>query len=342
VGTGKSGTSSLQAALWGSVDQLAAAGVGMPFAGRAPAVRLLLRPMGWAIGHGFTRPVDADELRQFGRRVRRTPGDVLVISNEDLAEARPDSVDAFLAAAEAAGAEPRIIVTARDWAKQLPSEYQQLLKHNLTGTYDSFLKQVQERQGVGEQFWHRQDVPDICERWGRHLPPASVYVIPVPSFSVDPEAVYRLFGDVVGFDHHILDIPARDTNASFGAVEAELLRRFNVALGDRLSDYESEYLPAVRHGLIRHSIARGASARLTLPPEHVEWVRELSQQRLDMLRDRGYTLLGDPSLLVPSSDAGQAMPGLSEAEMADAAIATLATFAVQNFRASKRSRGRAG
>jgi hypothetical protein len=325
--------------LWDSDDELAAAGVRLACVGRGPAVRRLLRPMGWSIGQGFTRPVDPDALSQFAKRIARTPGDVLLISNEDLAEAGAENVHAFFATLEAVGIQPRVIVTARDWSKQLPSEYQQLLKHNLTGTYDTFLEQVRRREGVGEQFWLRQDVPGICERWGRHLDPADVHIIPVPAFSTDPEAVYRLFSGVVGFDHHILKKPAKDTNASFGVVEAEVLRRLNVALGDRLSDYENEYLPAVRGGLIRHAIARGASARITLPPEHVEWVQELSEQRLGLLRERGYSLHGDPSLLVPSGDVGQAMPALSEGEMADAAITTLATFVVQNFR-SQRARAR--
>jgi hypothetical protein len=130
----------------------------------------------------------------------------------------------------------------------------------------------------------------------------------------------------------VLNSRGRDTNASFGVVEAEVLRRFNVALDGRLADYSEEYLPAVRTGLIRHAIARGASARITLPPEHAGWVHELSQQRLSRLHERGYTFHGDPSSLVPSPDSGTSMPAVSDAEIAQAAISTLATFAVRNFK----------
>lgn len=336
VGTGKSGTSSLQRALWASTDELAKEGIGLPFNGRQPAVRRLLAPLGWAIAEGFTRPIDQERLRRLARRLEKTPGDALLITNEDLTEARQQSVDAFFDTIGSAGLEPRIIVTARDWSKQLPSDYQQLLKHNITDTYDSFLQQVRDREGIGKQFWLRQDLPDICERWGRHLDPAQVHVIPVPPYRVDPEAVYRMFGNVVGFDHHTLNIPTRDTNASYGVVEAEVLRRFNVSLGGRLSDYQKAYLPAVRNGLIRFCIARGASARITLPPEHVGWVRDHAEQRLDLLKQRGYTMHGDPSLLVPSDDAGEPMPQPGDAEIAEAAIATLARFAVHNFKQRKR------
>ena len=335
VGTGKSGTSSLQRALWESPEELAKEGIGLPFDGRRPAVRRLLAPLGWRIAEGFTRPIDHARLHRLARRLDQTPGDALLITNEDLTEAGPENVEAFYDAIGSTGLEPRIIVTARDWSKQLPSDYQQLLKHNITDTYDSFLQQVRDREGIGKQFWLRQDLPDICERWSRHLDPAHVHVIPVPPYRVDPEAVYRLFGNVVGFDHHALNTSTRDTNASYGIVEAEVLRRFNIALGGRLYNYKKAYLPAVRNGLIRYCIARGASARITLPPEHVGWVRELAEQRLDLLHQRGYTMHGDPSLLVPSADAGEPMPQVSDAEVAEAAIATLARFTVHNFKQRK-------
>jgi len=100
------------------------------------------------------------------------------------------------------------------------------------------------------------------------------------------------------------------------------VRRLNLTLGDRLLDYETD-APAVRRVLIRRAVARGASPKITLPPEHLEWVRALSRQALDALRERGY---------VPHDYAAQPMPQFSEAEMADAAISTLATFAVELFR----------
>jgi len=130
----------------------------MPLTGRAATVPGLLRPLGWVPGVGFTEPLDREALRRLGTRLRRTPGRRLLISNEDLAEAGAEHVDAVRDVADSAGVELRIIVTARDLAKQLPSEYQQLLKHRLTVTYDEFLEQVRRRKGVGEQFWRRQDL----------------------------------------------------------------------------------------------------------------------------------------------------------------------------------------
>ena len=332
VGLGKTGTSSLQRGLWDSVDALAGAGVGVPFVGREAHLRRLLRPLGWVPSKGFVRPV-AETLPRVQRRLRRTPGERLLISNEDLCEAGPGQIAAFREQAEPAELDVRVIVTARDWSKQLPSEYQQFLKHRMTLTYREFLDAVREREGrFGEHFWIRQDLLGVCERWGQGLPPENVHVIPVPPMDVDPEAVFRSFGQVVGYDPESLRIPTQDVNASFGVVEAEVLRRLNTALGDRLPDYEKDYGPGLRRPLAKGVLPRKASARLPLPPGDVEWVRAAGERQRDGLLAHGYTLHGDPELLVAPADSGAPLPPVDEAEVSAAAITTLANFAAFTHR----------
>jgi hypothetical protein len=130
-----------------------------------------------------------------------------------------------------------VVVAARDWAQQLPSEWQQFLKERLTIDYETFLAGVRDRKGpAGRRFWRRQDVLEIARRWGDSLDPKRVHIIVVPSAAVDRDAVHRLFAEVVGFDSSSLSVPERDINASFGYTEAEVLRRLNAALGARLPD----------------------------------------------------------------------------------------------------------
>lgn len=330
VGSSKTGTSALQRGLWGSVDALGSVGVGLPFVGRQEHVRKLLRPLGWEPATAFVHDVDHRRVRDLGRLFADTPGDRLLISNEDLAEAGPEQVAAFGEAADAAGLEVHVVLSARDWAKQLPSDWQQFLKHRLTTDYLTFLDEVRDRVGPwAEQFWRRQDVLDICTRWGAITEPARVHLIPVPAMRVDPDAVFRFFGQVVGYDPAVLRLPRNDVNASFGYVEAEVLRRLNLALGDRLRDYAREYQPAVRRVLIQRVLARQASTRIPLPPEHLEWVRSVSRERLDAVLARGYSVHGDPETLVPGADAAAPMPALDEAAVAEAAVRTLADFAVR-------------
>jgi hypothetical protein len=340
VGSGKTGTSALQLALWSSTDALTAAGIATPLVGRGPHVREILHPLGWVPGSGFTGEIDRRSLGRLGARLRRATGVRVVLSNEDLAEAGPSPIAALIETAQAADLDVQVLVTARDWAQQLPSEWQQFLKDRLMMDYETFLARARDRDGpVGERFWRRQDVLGICERWGASLEPKRVHVIVVPPSSIDRGAIFQLFGDVVGFDPSLLTRSARDFNASFGYREAEVLRRLNVALGDRLPDFVHEYLPAIRNVLIRRVLPRGASARIPLPPHHVQWVRRTSEERVAALVDRGYHIHGDPKLLVPAPGVGRPVPDLDATEIADVALRTLADFAVARFGADRAEEG---
>lgn len=338
VGASKTGTSALQAGLWSSKRFLRRSGVGLPFVGRPAHVRRLLRPLGWTMGSGFDRPARAKVVRELASRLRDTPGERLLISNEDLCELDAPRVEILRELAAAADLDVKVVVTARDWAKQLPSEWQQFLKHRLTTDYPTFLEQVRRREGAAAQhFWQRQDIPGICARWGAGLDPADVHVIAVPPMSADADGVFRLFGGVVGFDATRLTLPTHHVNASFGYVEAEVLRRLNQTLGERLPDYEKDYVPAVRNVLVRGVLAREASAKITLPPEHLGWVRELAEVQLEALRAADYRLHGDPDLLLPGPDAARPLAEPDEAEVAAAAVETLAAYAT---RMHQRRRGR--
>jgi hypothetical protein len=333
VGASKTGTSALQRGLRDSQKMLRATGIGSPFPGRHSSVRRLLRPLGWVAGSGFVQPVEPTVVDDLAAAMRGTAGERLLISNEDLCELDPERISMFMEAADAADLDVALLLTGRDWGKQLPSEWQQFLKHRLTVAYPDFLDQVRRREGLAaEHFWQRQDYAGICQRWGATLDPARVHVIPVPSMAQDPEGVFRLFADVVGFDATALVRPTRAVNPSFGYVEAEVLRRLNVALGKRLPNYEDEYAPAVRRVLVKQVLAREASGRITLPPEHLDWVRELDQQRVDDLLSRGYQVHGDPKLLVTPADSARPLPVLDEDAIAAAAVKTLAHFVVRSFR----------
>lgn len=333
IGAGKTGTSSLQAAFRSSLDVLAAQGWGMPLLGRGVSVRRALRPLGWVMGAGFVEPPSAERLGAFVTSLRETPGERLLLSNEDLSEMDGPRIRLFLDAACAAGMDVRVVLTARDWSKQLPSEYQQFLKHRLTLDYPTFLEDVRDNRGpAARRFRWRQDFAAICRRWSEHLPPSRISVLSVPSPIVQPDGVFRLFGEAVGFDGTMLRGTDRMVNTAFGYTEAEVLRRVNVALGERLPDYERDYTPVVRKVLAREVLARGGSAPLTLPPEHLGWVRREDQARIEELRGSGCRLVGDPATLVAQEDAARPLPALDEAEIAQAAIRTLTDFTVRATR----------
>lgn len=341
VGSSKTGTSALQEALWESKDYLRSQGVGLPFVGRPEHVRRLLRPLGWVAAEGFVKDVRTSEVRALAKVLRATPGERLLMSNEDLAELPADRVALLLEVAQDAGLDVHVVLTARDWARQLPSEWQQFLKHRLTTDYPTFLEEVRDRRGpAATHYWCRQNILDIAGRWSSKLEPDRMHVIAVPSRSDDKDGVYRLFGEAVGFDALGLTQPKRDVNASFGYVEAEVLRRLNATLGKRVADYEGEYYPAVRIPLVSGMLPRQASPRITLPPDHLEWVCDVSRTQVDALASSGFKLYGDLGRLVPGPDAAAPLPELDERAVADAAVETLARALVRPFKQKRAAKAK--
>ena len=330
VGCSKTGTSSLQAGLWMSVDALREVGVGLPYVGRPAHFTGLLRPLGWRPVAGFAGEHRPKKLAQVPDTIRATAGDRLLVSNEDLAEVRPEDVDTIAHLADLAGVELHVVLTVRDWAQQVPSDYQQFLKHRLADSYTDFLDDVRERHGVwADQFWRRQDPIDILDRWERAVDPSHTHLIVVPSYSQDPDGVFDLMGEVVGFPGSVVKRPKGSVNASFGVVESEVFRRVNLALGDRLPDYKADYSEAVRWPFAHGVLARSASPRLTLPPEHLKWVQEHAERTVAIVRERGYHVHGDLDALVPGEDAAQPLPAYDEAAIAEASITALANYAAR-------------
>jgi hypothetical protein len=256
---------------------------------------------------------------------------------EDLCEADPARIRALHDVFADAGLEPRVVLTLRGLASVVPSEWQQFLKHRMRLDYPTFLDRVRERRGRwAAHFWQRQDAVEICRRWADVVGQDRLDVIVTPQRSRDPEGLYRLFGGVVGFDPARMSWPERDVNASWGYVEAEVYRRLNVALDGRLPHYERAYQPTVRWPLVKGVLPRGASTRIPLPPDHLPWVRETAEAQVSWLAGSGIRVHGEPTDLVPGDDAAAPLPALDEADVARAAVETLANFAVHTRKRDRR------
>lgn len=333
VGVPKSGTSSLQYALRESCPALAGSGVGIPFPRRAPRVSRVLRPLGWEVAAGYPHPVDGDALDATMRHLRRTPGDRLLVSVEDLAGLDEKRIDALVDRVEQrTRLRPHVIVTMRDWSRQLPSTWQQQLKQRLTTDYETWLGEVRERAGEDDRgFRVAQDVSGVCARWARRVPAERIHVLPVGVPGQDHDTIFREIAAIVGFDHTVLTRPGRRVNTSYGLLECEVLRRLNVALADRLTDLRGEYNPAVRRPLAGGVLNRWSDRRVTLPPEHLPWVQDEMRRQVRALRALGVQERAGLELLVPGEDAARPLPEISEEEVSAVAIETLAGFAAWQF-----------
>lgn len=335
VGASKTGTSALQRGIFDSGPALARQGIGLPLERRVEHVRHLLRPLGWRPALGFTEQPRPRRLEELVARVRRTPGDRLLLTCEDLCEADEDRILVLVRALERAGVEPRVVLTVRGLVSVVPSEWQQLIKRRLDIDYPTFLDRIRDRSGVwAEQFWQRQDTVATCQRWAKVLGEDHLDVVVTPSRAVDPGGLYRLFGEVVGFDPDTLQWPEKDINASWGYTEAEVFRRLNATLGRRLPRHKPAYHVAVRRPMVA-ALPRKASARIPFPPEHLDWLTELTRSHVDWLHDHRVRVHGDAEGLVPDPAAARPLPELDEAELGRAAIDALANVVVFHHRDRK-------
>lgn len=342
VGASKTGTSALQRGLWSSVEPLRAAGLGLPLVGRAAHVQQVLRPLGWVASRGFVEPVRRRRLDPLTRTLEEPGTAHVLLSNEDLAELDDERVALLHEVLTAGGAALEVVLTARTWSRQLPSEYQQFLKHRLTTDYATWLDDVRlARTASGEHFRLRQDFAATAARWARVLPAEHVHVVVAPSRPLT--AGSELFCGVVGVPPAAVAVPEDAINASFGAVEAEVYRRLNASLPRVFDDYEADYYPGVRIPLVTGVLPREASARLRLPPEHLGWVAEESSRQVEALRAGGYRLHGDVDLLLPAESDTAPLPPVAEEAVAAAAVAALGRALARPHReARRRRRGGAG
>ena len=161
-----------------------------------------------------------------------------------------------------------------------------------------------------------------------------------------------MFTGLIGCDPASLATPG-GYNPSLGAEQAELLRRVNLALGDRLTDLRVKggYRDVVRGTLAKGVLSHQQGAALLLPAELAGWCREQSLARVAEIEARGYDVVGRLEDLVPADagpEAGRGAPEVTDAQVVEAAAQALASLADHQHREltrqkqeRKRSRGAA-
>lgn len=331
VGTPKTGTSFLQSAFWASRDALATQGLELPLRGPRDHFWLTLAlrgrlddSMDSAGAHTVLDRLTQD-LR--GRRASR-----LLISHELLAP-----VDADQAARLhelLADHEVHVVITARDYARQIPAEWQQSVKHRNKATYEQFLTDLVARRSY---FWAMQDVADVAARWRGSLPPERVHVVTVPAPGAPPGLLLERFCSVLEVDPRSLTTDATRANPSMGMAQTELLRRVNSALGDRLPHPRAGYAQVVKEQLGNRILAAQDGERPVLPARLEGWCRETAQEMVGRLELAGYDVAGDLAELLPARRAEAAEPPgeqtpVSDAEVAAAAVQALASLLDERHR----------
>jgi len=228
IGTPKSGTTYLQSLWWQHRDALAARGLLLPggdadvqfhAAAVVRANRDVLATMGPRQRAAWDRVLA--ESRQWD-------GDVLV-SQEQLVEASTeDAANAVRRLGEAAD-EVHVVITARDLVRQVPSAWQQRIKHGSPTSLRRFTERVAKDE-PDFNFWTHQDVPRILERWGAGLEPDRMHVVVLPRPGASKDLLWQRMCGLLGVDPTGLSLDAPVANETLSPAQIAFHRLVNTHL----------------------------------------------------------------------------------------------------------------
>jgi hypothetical protein len=326
VGAPKTGSTFIQQTLWHNRERLGTVGVCYPLEEPREhfAATMDLRETVWG---GERNPAWEGAWERVATRVREWPGHTAVFSNELLGAATGDQI--ARAVESLSPAEVRIVFTARDLARQLPSDWQEQVKHTHAVSFDDFVDDLVAHglaatPPFGPMFWGLHDPVHVLRPWAEVVGADHVHVITVPQQGAPRDTLWRRFAGVLALDPQLCDLDNAKGNRSLGAVEAELLRTINER-ADRIQP--RDYRDALRGRLIEEVLhGRPDQAPIAFPQRHLDWVRKRSQELIDGVRDAGYAVVGDLAELEPAAPPPGAVDpaAIDGAALLDAALDTLA------------------
>ena len=340
VGSPKTGTTFLQQVVWSQRELAARQGVRLPLTRFNDHYLASLDLRGLA---GPPHPPQSEGM--WGRLVADSagwPGTVLV-SHELFAAA--GAVQARRATSSfGSGVEVHVVLTVRDLLRQLSAEWQEHVKHRSTQRFDEFVASV--REGAPSRagwFWQVQDYVGLVDRWGEGLSPSRVHVVTVPPAGAPPGLLWNRFAGLLGLDPDSFDTSASRANTSLGLEQAEVLRRVNLALGDRLA-LPGPYPGVVKQVLAHKVLAGRPGTPLRLDAADVEFAVKQSQLLAEGLEASGVDIVGSlDELVVDDEAAGEASSGAgyelpSADDLLEESLAAVSDLLVELSASMKRTR----
>ena len=232
------------------------------------------------------------------RKIRDFDGDVL-ISNEMLLAQGDDHLRTLVEAV--APAEVQVIITARDLARVIPSQWQTAVRTGKTVTWSAFAESVlrgpDHADHLSRRFWRHQDLERALRLWNGLVPPDRVVFVTVPPSGSDPLLVAERFMSVLGVDGRRLEQPIH-RNISLGAHSAELVRRLNEDMVDW--DWDSRRV-AIMEALTAGVLEGRArdEPRLSLSVAQHAAAAEHATRIVTFLKESGAHVVGDLADLLP-------------------------------------------
>ncbi len=328
VGLMKSGTSYLQSVLEVQQEALAAAGVVLPGGPPNVQARAVTNRVASEAGSG------ARNWRRLVNEVRRAPG-TAVVSTELLGPVRTvvarelvrELVD------ETGTPDVRVVLTARDLNRVLPSMWQETIQNGRTWAWDDYVADIAARRpGRGEvptdrtlasgSFWRQQDVVGLVQGWAELVGADRVRLVTVPGPGAPRTALLDRF--VAATD---LPLPTPErvpvANEGLGLPSTLVLLRIN----QLLTEQGIAFRPGAgfrKRVLAKTVLATRRREEPVLGFPVPDWVRDQTERTVTELRRTGVEVVGDLADLEPVDVAGVRPADVPAAEVAEAAAVALA------------------
>ncbi len=313
IGLPNAGTAYLQQLLF---DNLGTLGVGL--VGESPrALDRATREIA-ELGGGAQWQVVADAVSAAPDRI--------LLSCESFSAA--DAAGAARAVRDLAPADVRVVCTVQHPARLIPLAWKQHVRSGATESLDEFV------EGLRDGAYSRlvPDAVNVVDAWAAAVPAADLHVVVVPSSAESGSGLWPLFASATDLDPTIERWEWEE--GSPGDVTHELLRRVNVALGDRVPDAYRRYRELVRP-LLR-SADGDVGRRMTLSQDDTAWATERGRSFAAALGQRSHPVHGDLADLhaAITDDPAEAGP-VDDAAIAPHAVEMIAALltALRNARA---------
>ncbi|AZS87359.1 hypothetical protein ELQ87_26375 [Streptomyces griseoviridis] len=345
IGPHKTGTTSIQGALFAARDRLPEHGVEFPARTRHPmeaALAACARPAMM----GDATPTERHWTRLL-RQVDATGRRTSVVSSEFFADAEDDATVARIVE-QLGGERVHVLVTLRPLARIMPSQWQQYVQNGLRMGYQDWLEHMLRKAPYDKpnpSFWRRHRHDRLVERWARAVGPERVTVVVVDDS--DRGGLLRTFETLLGLPAGLLQPVPDAANRSLTLAETEMLRNLNKEFrGNGLPD--ELYSTLVRNGAVMHMKNACSPApddvRISTPGWALESAARIGARTADRITGLGVRVLGDPALLsaVPPEPARQppAEPRVAPEVAAQALYGVLAAAAAAPVRHTAEAKAR--
>ena len=240
----------------------------------------------------------------------------------------------LVAATSSISRETHVVITVRDLARQVTSEWQERIKNGSTANFRRFQRRIEgqiEGNDFSSLFWRYQRITGVIDRWAADLPPEHVHIVVAPANHAAPDLLWTRFGEAIGFDASAFDPITTSvlTNQALGAAQIAVLRKVNKALARRIK--QPRYASVVKNHFAQRILAAQPSIKPTCPDGLVEILRGFAEQENKEILARGYRVHGDLAELLPVPQGG-ALPTpdhVAESDEIAAAVAAIAELLVE-------------